>query len=121
MEIAMSNKDIALITLGALVLVMITAGASAYVLSAHDSEDAPPARERITWSGPRADTAAPQPVRVACNDDNIVGKVVGGVGGGLIGNQIGKGKGNTAATIGGAVGGTLLGEEYIPTNNVTCR
>lgn len=116
----MNTKDIALITLGAIVLVLVTAGASAYVLS--QPKDAPRG-EKITWSSSRIEPAAgaPAPARVACNDDNIVGKVVGGVGGGLLGSQVGKGGGKTAATIGGSVGGTLLGEEFIPTNNVTCR
>lgn len=117
----MNTKDTALIVLGAIVLILVTAGASAYVMSARDDNDKRALKETITWSGPRASGPQPAPVRAACNDDNIVGKVVGGVGGGLVGNQIGKGKGNTAATIGGAVGGTLLGEEYIPTHNVTCR
>lgn len=117
----MGKKDIALIVLGALLLVMATAGASAYVLRGQPADNNRSSKETISWSAPRAEAPRAQPARVACNDDNIVGKVVGGVGGGLVGNQIGKGKGNTAATIGGAVGGTLLGEEYIPTHNVTCR
>ncbi|HRQ60946.1 MAG TPA: glycine zipper 2TM domain-containing protein [Alphaproteobacteria bacterium] len=116
----MNTKDIALITLGAIVLVLVTAGASAYVLT--QPKDEPAKAEKITWSGERAQPRAqPQQVAANCDDDNIVGKVVGGVGGGLLGSQVGKGGGKTAATIGGSVGGTLLGEEFIPARNVTCR
>lgn len=117
----MTRKDMIIIGLGAFLLVLLTAGASAYVLSHQDaSQQTSSSRESVKWNSARVEPAAGNP-KPACDDDNIVGKVVGGVGGGLLGNQIGKGKGNTAATIGGSVGGTLLGEEYIPTRNVTCR
>jgi outer membrane lipoprotein SlyB len=62
-----------------------------------------------------------QPAQPACDDKNIVGTVGGGVAGGLVGSQIGKGSGKTAATIGGVVGGAYLGNQYLPTRNVTCR
>lgn len=112
-----NTKNILALSAGAILLVMATAGASTYVLT---KDDVPEKRvthvSHVATSGP-----APQRVAAACDDDNIVGKVVGGVAGGLVGNEIGSGKGRTAATIGGSVGGTLLGEEYIPTRNVTCH
>ena len=107
---------------GALLLIGATAGASVYVMENMDDEASTQSsstnvstKETITY---RETAPAPQP---ACDDDNIVGKVVGGAAGGILGSQVGKGNGKTAATIGGSVGGTLLGEEYIPTKNVTCR
>lgn len=123
----MSKKQILAWGLGAVVLVLLTAGASALV-TREMIESKPPATEKaavtapksqkITWNEPRRQA---QPAPPPCNDGNIVGKVVGGLGGGLVGSQIGSGSGKTAATIGGAVGGTVLGGEYIPTENVTCR
>lgn len=61
------------------------------------------------------------PAQPKCDDSNIVGTAVGGVAGGIAGNQIGNGKGKTVATIGGVLGGAYLGNQYIPTRNVTCR
>ncbi|MGE4313794.1 MAG: glycine zipper 2TM domain-containing protein [Pseudobdellovibrionaceae bacterium] len=66
----------------------------------------------------RAQQVAPQP---SCDDGNIVGTVAGGVAGGVVGSQFGKGNGKTATTIGGALGGAVLGNQFIPTRNVTCR
>jgi uncharacterized protein YcfJ len=57
----------------------------------------------------------------ACNDHNIVGTGVGGVAGGILGSQFGRGSGKTATTIGGALGGAYLGNQYIPTQNATCK
>lgn len=123
----MKRNEIIAVGLGAFALIALSAGAGAWVMSQPAAvEEAPVVsqsskKETITWREP----ARQQPVAVQqatnCDDDNIVGKVVGGVGGGLVGSQIGGGKGKTAATIGGALGGTLLGEELIPTKNVTCR
>lgn len=62
-----------------------------------------------------------QPAQPRCDDKNIVGTVAGGAVGGIAGSQIGNGAGKTAATIGGVLGGALLGNQYIPTRNVTCR
>lgn len=112
-------KNTLAIGAGALILVAATAGASTYILT---QDDMPKASEQDTGTFQRASTtqAAPAP-QPACDDDNIVGKVVGGVAGGVAGSQFGSGNGKTAATIGGSVGGQLLGEEYIPTRNATCR
>lgn len=128
---AMNKKDIFAVTAAAILLVGLGAGASAYYINYDDIHSGANAAEaeRVSYTEPAAGTTRQvqtqqvqqAPAQPACDDDNIVGKVIGGVGGGLIGNQIGKGNGNTAATIGGSVGGTLLGEEYIPTRNVTCR
>ncbi len=115
----MNKRDALALGAGAVLLVAITAGASAYVMTMDDAPDAQSAQKAsVTSTASRAPAQAPVP---ACDDDNIVGKVLGGVGGGVAGAQFGKGNGKTAATIGGAVGGQLLGEEYIPTRNVTCR
>ena len=62
-----------------------------------------------------------QPAQPQCNDSNIVGTLAGGAVGGIAGSQIGHGNGKTAATIGGALGGAVLGNQFIPTQNVTCR
>lgn len=125
----MTRKMMIMLGVGALVLVLVTAGASALVTNhmANTKEETkvvaakkPRAaqKEQISWNEPRQ---AAQPQVPSCDDGNIVGLVLGGAAGGVAGNQIGKGNGNTAATIGGAVGGAYLGKEYIPTKNVTCR
>lgn len=108
---------------GALLLIGATAGASVYIMENMD-DDKPSttteakvsSNDKVIYTEQRATVRT-----VNCDDDNIVGKVVGGAAGGLAGSQVGGGSGKTAATIGGAVGGTLLGEEYIPTRNVTCK
>ena len=118
----MTKRDIFALTAGAILLVGVTAGASAYYLNSDKVADERP--QAVSQMQPVAATttvgAAPPPLP-ECDDDNIVGKVVGGVGGGLLGAQVGGGTGKTAATIGGSVGGTILGEKYVPTKNVTCR
>lgn len=114
----MTKKDMLALGAGAALLVMVTAGASAYVMNMDDSAQASKSTNSVQRVSSARTATAPQP---ACDDDNIVGKVAGGVIGGVAGSQIGKGNGKTAATIGGSVGGTLLGEEYIPTRNVTCK
>ena len=60
-------------------------------------------------------------VKPGCDDRNIVGTIAGGAVGGIAGSQIGKGNGATAATIGGVAAGALIGNQLIPTRNVTCR
>lgn len=127
---AMTKKDMLALGAGAILLVGVTAGASAYYMDQRDEDNAvtETTQRQSSNDAPveRVSQPAPAPVQQqaqipACDDDNIVGKVAGGVAGGLIGTQIGKGNGNKVATIGGSVGGTILGEEYIPTRNVTCR
>ncbi len=116
----MTRSSMVLAGVGALALLVIAVGASAYVTKeALENEKPATKTEKIVWKEPQQQA---QPVQKVsdCDDGNIVGTVVGGVGGGLIGNQIGSGSGNTAATIGGAVGGAALGNRYIPTDNVTC-
>jgi|SRR5688572_8117482 uncharacterized protein YcfJ len=125
----MQRKHLIIAGATAVVLVLMTAGASALMTRHALNEEKPeqkiavssttPARkENIQWNDP-----APPPAKQAtnCDDGNIAGLIVGGAAGGLIGNQVGSGKGNTAATIGGAVGGAYLGKEHIPLDNVTCR
>ena len=123
----MSAKNIYLFGLGGLLLVAMTAGASAYVATNIAKEDTVKTKtvskssggEKITWNEPRQ-TQPAAPARTACDDGNVVGAVVGGVGGGVVGSQIGKGSGKTAGTIAGTLGGAYLGRELIPTQNVTC-
>jgi uncharacterized protein YcfJ len=121
-ENAMKTNNIIALVAGAILLIGATAGASVYVMENKGDEKPQsisstktPVQKTVTYTQPRP---APLP---ECDDDNIVGKVVGGAAGGIAGSQIGSGNGKTAATIGGAVGGALLGGEYIPTKNVTCR
>lgn len=118
MKMKTKTKNIVALGAGVILLMGATAGASVYVMKdqAHERPSTRTlAHETVTFNEPRTEALPP------CDDDNIVGKVVGGAAGGIAGSQIGSGKGKTAATIGGAVGGALLGEEYIPTKNVTCR
>lgn len=120
----MKTKSIIALGAGAILLIGVSAGASVFVMEQMTGET--PAKvysEKVSTSGTvTVSQAQPPPLPLpACDDDNIVGKVVGGAAGGIAGSQIGSGTGKTAATIGGAVGGSLLGEEYIPTQNVTCR
>ena len=121
----MTRKNIVFLTLGAAALMLVTAGASAYIVQkANEPETKVEARanpQKITWNEPRRE-AQPQAVqqKPACNDSNIVGTALGAVGGGLVGSQIGKGKGQDLATIGGAVAGGFAGHEYIPTHNALC-
>ena len=120
----MTKKDIFALTAGAILLVGVTAGASAYYMNQDEWAE----NERSTRvsnvepaSGTQQPVQAQATAQPACDDDNIVGKVLGGAAGGVAGSQFGSGNGQTAATIGGTVGGTLLGEKYIPTHNTTCR
>ena len=124
----MQGKKALFLAVGITVLVLFTAGASAFVTRQALTSEKPKAektaskaaakKEQIVWND-QPPVKAHQPVR--CNDGNIVGAVLGGVGGGIAGNQFGKGNGKTAATIGGTLGGAYVGGKYIPTHNVTCR
>ncbi len=136
----MKRNEIIMVAAGAVLLVAATAGASTYIANPDIfKSSAVTEEESVAAIAPAAGSArVPQqpvqqqavqqqpiqanaePAKPRCDDDNIVGKVAGGIVGGLLGNEIGSGRGNTAATIGGSVGGTLLGEEFIPTQNVTC-
>src|SRR5687768_7212627 len=118
----MKTKSMIAVAAGLILLVGATAGASVYGMANRDN-DKPAAVHSTKASAPETITVNQRrpPALPECDDDNIVGKVVGGAAGGIAGSQIGSGNGKTAATIGGAVGGALLGEEYIPTQNVTCR
>lgn len=117
------QRQILLLSLGAILLIAVTAGASTYLLT-QDDKPAVKAESRaqnaIQWDQGTQASAAPPP-QPRCDDGNIVGKVVGGVGGGAAASSVGKGKGKTAATIAGTLGGAYLGGEYLPTRNVTCR
>lgn len=112
------TSNILAVGAGVLLLMGATAGASVYFMGNNDQADN---SIKVSSNETVANSQTSSSSQANCNDDNIVGKVIGGIGGGLIGNQVGGGSGKTAATIGGSVGGTLLGEEYIPTKNVTCR
>jgi uncharacterized protein YcfJ len=61
-----------------------------------------------------------QPASSNCNDHNIVGTAVGGIGGGVLGSLLGHGTGKTVTTIGGALAGAYVGNQAVPTQNVTC-
>lgn len=129
----MKRNHVILAGVAGLVLIALTAGASAYVATSMIHEEKEPVKvasvkkepkvgENIRWNNNSAPAPAPQPQRVAsnCSDGNIVGTVIGGAAGGIAGNQIGKGNGNTAATIGGAIAGGYLGNQFIPTHNALC-
>lgn len=129
----MTRKMMIMLGVGALALILVTAGASALVTNhmadskkdetkvVSNKNSGTTKKQQISWNEPRQQAQPVQATQPACDDSNIVGLVLGGAAGGLAGNQIGKGSGNTVATIGGAVGGAYLGKEYIPTKNVTCR
>lgn len=129
----MQRKHIILASVIGLVMIVLTAAASAYVATnmAEKKDESvkvasmkkePKVGENIRWNNNPQPAPAPQPQRVAsnCSDGNIVGTVIGGAAGGIAGNQIGKGNGNTAATIGGAIAGGYLGNQFIPTHNALC-
>ncbi len=129
----MKRNHIILASVAGLVLIALTAGASAYVATSMMNEKETPVKvasvkkeskvgENIRWNNNAQPAPAPQPQRVAsnCSDGNIVGTVIGGAAGGLAGSQVGKGSGKTAATIGGAVAGGYLGNQFIPTDNALC-
>ena len=127
----MTRKNLVVLCVGVFTLMLLTAGASAFMtrnLITEDKtgvqrlSDEKPRAEKITWNEPRANPQpqAQQPAKPACNDSNIVGTGLGALAGGLIGSQIGSGKGQDVATIGGAVAGGFAGHEYIPTHNALC-
>lgn len=123
----MDRKHVIAGIIGGLALVVLTAGASAWVVGrVGDTKPAAPAtktvqKEEIRWNQVEPASGQAAPAQPACDDDNIVGMLAGGAAGGLAGSQVGSGNGKTAATIGGAVGGAYLGKEYLATRNVTCR
>ncbi len=137
----MQNKNWIIVGIAALILVLVSAGASALITrnNIRDEQTVSVTKEEtvtkpvvhhkhvreenINWNN-RA--AAPAPIQQAqalppCDDKNIVGTVLGGLGGGLAGSQFGKGNGQVAATAVGVAAGAVAGNEYIPTRNVTCR
>jgi uncharacterized protein YcfJ len=135
----MQRKHMIATVVGAVALVVMTATASALITKQNVTADedvisetvttrkevkAAPVRHSANQPVQRANPEpAPQQVaqQPACDDGNIAGTVLGGAAGGVIGSQIGNGSGQTAATIAGVAGGALLGREYIPTRNITCR
>ena len=126
----MNRKNLVVLCVGVFTLVLLTAGASAFMTRSLITEDKTdvqrlsdekPKADKITWNEPRQNSQPQaQPAKPACDDGNIVGAAIGAVGGGLVGNQIGKGKGQDLATIGGAIGGGYLGQQHIPTRNTLC-
>jgi uncharacterized protein YcfJ len=126
-----STKKVIGLTVGVLALVLLSAGASALIMKEMDKPDQPAAihhvvkNEKIHWNNHRQVQAAPAPATIepaaGCDDNNIVGTGLGGVVGGVAGSQVGKGDGKTAATIAGTLGGAYLGNQVIPTRNVTCK
>jgi outer membrane lipoprotein SlyB len=121
MEANMANPNKKWLTAG-LVLVFLLAGTAA--VSAYITRESVKSQATAkTHVKPQhiASAQPQQPMQPRCDDKNIVGTIAGGAAGGIVGSQIGQGKGKTAATIGGVVGGAYLGNEYLPTRNVTCR
>lgn len=111
------------ITLGALALVMLTAGASALITRDVVTPDEPKTVTKVVHTNTTNTKPAPQqPQKVAakCDDGNVVGYGLGALAGGLIGNQVGDGDGKKVATVAGAAGGALAGGQYIPTRGVLC-
>ena len=105
------------------ILISTTAIGASYITKESMNHSAKP---KVSTSAPIHHQAAqtqPQQQEVAsnCDDHNIVGTGLGTATGVVVGSKIGKGSGKTAATIGGAVAGAYLGNQYIPTHNVTCR
>lgn len=129
------GKKVLGITLGAIALIMVTAGASALITNqvVNKPEEAPVVKrvastttkkDTIRWNNPPAQQAQPvaaQQPQQRCDDGNVVGYGLGALAGGLIGNQIGDGNGRKVATVGGAAAGALAGGQYIPTRGVLCN
>jgi len=126
------NRKALILFLGAMALVIVSAGAAAFVTRSQPTEDktAPQKitsqkavskntarKEEITWN----DQQPPPPQAKPCDDGNIVGAAIGGAAGGLIGNQFGSGKGKDLATIGGVIAGGTAGHQLIPTRGTLCR
>jgi outer membrane lipoprotein SlyB len=111
------GKKTAITIAGAILLVAGTAAIASYTTrESLQSDTAVKPKTQVQHQK----VASAQPAQPKCDDKNIVGTVAGGVAGGVVGNQFGKGSGKTAATVGGVVGGAVLGNQYIPTRNVTC-
>lgn len=112
------NKQLIAVSAVAILLMAGTAAVASYMTR----EALQPQAESKTQAKQQpARVASAQPAQPRCNDNNIVGTVAGGAVGGILGNQVGKGSGKTAATIGGVLGGAYVGNQVIPTRNVTCR
>ncbi len=114
-----TNKKLIGIIAGVILLTAGAAAVASYVTQESlqpktqlNAQNAQPHNQKV---------AAAQPAEPRCDDSNIVGTIAGGAAGGVVGSQVGKGSGKTAATIGGVLGGAYLGNQYIPTRNVTCR
>ena len=126
-----NQKTIALAIIGAIALIIGTATASAYFTKqnlqpekqvvAENKVQSKKSSGKIAWDNAPVRTQQVQAAPPPCDDSNIVGTVAGGAAGGIVASQIGKGHGKTAATIGGTLGGAYLGNQYLPTKNVTCR
>lgn len=128
----MNRKNGIIIAICAVLLVVMTATASAFITKSQMEEKNPveqakvvkkqAKKEEIVWNQPRqTQPQQPQQQQTRCDDGNIVGAAIGGAAGGLIGNQFGKGKGKDLATIGGVIAGGTAGHQMIPTRNVLCR
>ena len=119
------NKKLLGASIGIVVLMAATAlGASYFTRETMQpaAQNVAPAAQPKQHAKVQNQQAAPAaPAQPSCDDKNIVGTVAGGAAGGVIGSQIGHGGGKTAATIGGVLGGAYLGNQYIPTRNVTCK
>lgn len=110
-------------------LAIAATAATTYYVTRHsitESENASPSVAAAPQPAPvqarhRQDASRQQAAAPKCNDSNIVGTLAGGVLGGIVGNQFGHGSGRAATTIGGTLGGAYVGNQYIPTRNVTCR
>jgi uncharacterized protein YcfJ len=113
----MQNYKTVSLVLGAILLVITTAGASVYLTK----QPAPPEKVAVEPTQHPQHARHTQATAAKCDDGNIAGKAAGGIGGGVIGSLVGRGSGKTAATIGGALGGAYLGGETIPLQNATCR
>lgn len=123
------GKKVLGITVGAIALIMVTAGASALITNQVTNKEQAPVvkkvattthKDNVRWNNPPAQQAQPVAAK-RCDDGNVVGYGLGAVAGGLIGNQFGDGKGKDVATVGGAAAGALAGGQYIPTRGVLCR
>jgi len=124
----MPKERVALLIIGVVALVMVAAGASAYVTREKMTPPEPvktaqsthSVKHQVNYQQP-AQQAQPVQQASRCDDGNIVGTGIGAVGGGLIGHQLGGGKGKDLATIGGAIAGGYAGHQLIPTRNTLCR
>lgn len=127
----MTKKNGIIIAISAVLLIALTATASAFITKNQIEEKRPAEqakvvkkqakKEEIVWNKPQQPQPQPQQPQARCDDGNIVGAAIGGAAGGLVGNQFGKGKGKDLATIGGVIVGGTAGHQMIPTRNVLCR